>query len=504
MSRRLLSLIRGCVHCTVSFVQRRPVIALVLLMTVYSCYFSYYTVIKHATYHSYAYDLGIYMQSLWTTVSGHGLFYTSLWEGSRFAYHCEPILFLILPIYKVLPRAETLLVLQSVCLASSALPLYLIARRLIGPWYAIAISASFLLNPGLHSVNSFDFHATALAIPLLLWCFHLFITGRYRTALVVALLAAMCRENVALVLVFMGLFCWWRNGRCRGRGIGWTTTIPHDRKVVFPLLLAGLATVWLLVAVFVVVPHFNETGAYFGFARYRGFVSDLFMNAQDKLAYVLVLLGPVLLTPLLDVAALTLALPALAQNLLSSKANMYSLGFNHAALVLPGLYIAAVYGVKSLLDCGARHSVAVGRRLMFLMTVASVTIALVSSPSPLALGTSMFRYGEHQRTLDAVVDIIPPEASVYTQNDCFPHVCQRLHAYAGTPQPRADMFEFYDGKYDFILMDTTSEQCTLNFATKKSIERLEKEYGVYADSDGVFLYKLGFEGVPIEIPQDLS
>ena len=48
-------------------------------------------------------------------------------------------------------------------------------------------------------------------------------------------------------------------------------------------------------------------------------------------------------------------------------------------------------------------------------------------------------------------------------------------------------------------MDTTSEQCTLDFATPASLERLDREYGVYAQGDGVILYRRGYHGESIDL-----
>ena len=62
-----------------------------VLVVGYVVFFSRYTCLNHQTYQTYAYDLGIYMQSLWNTIHGNGLMFTSLWEGSRFMCHFEPV-----------------------------------------------------------------------------------------------------------------------------------------------------------------------------------------------------------------------------------------------------------------------------------------------------------------------------------------------------------------------------------------------------------------------------
>ena len=112
----------------------------------------------------------------------------------------------------------------------------------------------------------------------------------------------------------------------------------------------------------------------------------------------------------------------------------------------------------------------------------------------------MPRLTSHQATLQQAISLIPEDASVYTHNDLFPHICQRLHAYATIPEQGLDFFEFYGGNYDYILVDLTSEQSILRWGSKQSLERLESEYGIYAQGDGIYLYKRDYHGEALAIP----
>ncbi|MBA2448913.1 MAG: DUF2079 domain-containing protein, partial [Chloroflexi bacterium] len=88
---------------------------------------------EHATYNSTSRDIGVYLQVLWNT--GHGQpFSTTLLESNRIhlAEHLAPLLALLAPGYAVAPDPRWLLVLQQASLALSAVPIYLLARRLLG------------------------------------------------------------------------------------------------------------------------------------------------------------------------------------------------------------------------------------------------------------------------------------------------------------------------------------------------------------------------------------
>ena len=88
--------------------------------------------------------------------------------------HFDPILLLLAPAYLIAPNAETLLIIQSVWLASGAIPLFLLASRVIrSSWVALVIAGAYLLHPALHGINMYEFHSLALVVPLLFWVVYL-------------------------------------------------------------------------------------------------------------------------------------------------------------------------------------------------------------------------------------------------------------------------------------------------------------------------------------------
>ncbi len=478
----------------------RAIVVVVSLMCAYAAYFSYFAILKHLSFHSFAYDLGIFTQYFWMTLNGHGLFYTSVLESSMFAWHFQPILFLILPLYALWPHPETLLVLQSVFLALGALPVFLIARDRLGEVAGVVFAGLYLLYPALHGVNSFDFHPVALAIPMLLWLFWALRQGRYRQAFVWAVLAMMCKENVTLVVVFLG-FYWWYVARGDSSFDSNWRALPLQREAVAPLLLSTFGAVWFVVAVGVVIPHFSLSGAYPYFSRYGyGFsVTMLLFDSTLKAQYLHALLSPLGFVPLLSPPALLIAAPILAQNLLTSHLDQCRIVYHYSALIIPWVFVAAVQGVRRVASIGGVRQPETTRWLLAILVLCSVFATLLVSPSPLALDYPMPRLGPHESVLNDAIAMIPDSASVYTQNDRFSHVCERRFAYVHLPQPGVNMFEFYGGRYDFILMDTTSEQCTLDFATQESLNTLESEYGIYASGDGVCLYKRGYDGETLDL-----
>ena len=97
----------------------RPLAA--LLIVLYFAVYSLLSLLRHATYHSFGFDLGLYDQVFWNTV--HGRWWESTMSlglaqpHSYFGDHFSPIFFAILPIYALFPHPQTLLVVQTAFIA---------------------------------------------------------------------------------------------------------------------------------------------------------------------------------------------------------------------------------------------------------------------------------------------------------------------------------------------------------------------------------------------------
>src|SRR6185437_3924228 len=93
-------------------------------------------------------DLALMDQLVWTT--GHGAFMRTTLQGvfdTFMAYHFEPFMALISPLYALFPSAGTLVVLQTIGLGLSAIPLGLWARkRLEAGLAAVLVALAFLLS----------------------------------------------------------------------------------------------------------------------------------------------------------------------------------------------------------------------------------------------------------------------------------------------------------------------------------------------------------------------
>ncbi len=183
---------------------KRDACLVFLAMSLYILIFSHYTILKHYTFCSYAWDLGIFAQALYSTIYHGKLFYYTVENyvnpsNNFFAIHFSPILFILIPFYALYPKPETLLVLQTTILAAGAIPLYLISREILKNRISIVPPLIYLLYPALHGGNWFDFHPQAF-IPLLVFSLFYFYLKKHLLTSLYRFFLHYLLENMLLLL----------------------------------------------------------------------------------------------------------------------------------------------------------------------------------------------------------------------------------------------------------------------------------------------------------------
>ena len=336
------------------FRRRFTLLLVILLIAAYAAFFSAYTIARHASLESHAYDLGNADQAVWNTAHGRPLAFTN-WEGrartfkagTRLAMHVEPIYFLIAPLYWVWSDPRALLVLQATVVALGALPAYWLARAQLGDGApALVFPIVYLLFPALQAANRFDFHAVTLASAFLLFAAYGLLSRRTSLFLVSSLLAAATKEEIPLLIAMMGLYAAFVQRRWR-----------------LGLAVAAVGVLWSLIAVLVIVPAFNTSGRSPYLNYYEGangadptgaavslswaLFGRLFTSANAE--YVVRLLLPTGGLSLFSPATLALLAPSLAINLLSDNPQMHELErFHYAASLAPLVVVSAIMGTAWL------------------------------------------------------------------------------------------------------------------------------------------------------------
>ena len=338
---------------------RQQLIAWWLLLFAVGAYaleMSYQAMLRYDVFKATAFDLGNMDQVLWNTIHGRWFQFTNQandWYGppTRLALHFEPILLPLSLLYAFRADPHILLVFQTLALASGALPVFLLTRKYIPEWpfIAVAMAIAYLLSPALFGLNIFDFHPISLATPLLLYAVLALTYKRYGWFLLACILAASCKEDIPFSLAILGLFLIWKYKLPR---LGIALTIG--------------SLLWSFVAFAIIIPHFYP-GAQHNNFWYRYEVlgsspSDAIGNVilhpwllfttfitLDRFYYLAGLLRSTGFLCLLAPEWLLLAIPTLAENLLSTDYLLYSGVYHYNATIIPFVMLAAIHGTRRLI-----------------------------------------------------------------------------------------------------------------------------------------------------------
>ena len=383
----------------------------------YALLFSFVTVTHHLTFRTHALDLGYYVQLTWNLSRGQGP-YVSLPEMNAWGDHLSPIMYLFAPAFLILPGAPVLLVAQSVALAAGALPVFGIARYYLGDERpAAAFALLYLVNPSLHGINVRDFHAAALAIPLILTAMYCALICRPWLFAAAVGMTLMTREDATIPVAGLGAWL----AVCRGQWLAGAGLAVGALGLLFSEVR------WI-------IPHYRGQ-AYPHLARYvylGGSLGEILLTlvrhplrvlgvvfSSGRIVYLLAMLGPLAFLPLLAPGALLGVAPPLFQNLLGSDPVLHSYRTQYQSFVLPFFILGAIVGYKRVMVAGA------GRWGAAIMTVAfALSLALAASAANDLAVARWWPTGE-QREAYGVMARIPAAASVSAQDRYVPHVSLR-------------------------------------------------------------------------------
>jgi uncharacterized membrane protein len=404
----------------------RPRALLWAAIAAYAAGFGALSILRHRAFNTGRFDLGNMVQAVWSTAHGHPLRVTGL-DGdqvSRLGAHVDPVLALFAPLWWLWPSPDLLLTAQAIAIALGAVPVFrLAARHLDSERAALYLSLAYLLYPATQWLTLNEFHPVALACPLLLWCIDLLDQDRLAAFVPVAVLAALTKEEVGLVVAGLGV--WYAIARGRRRA---------------GLVIAGAGFAWSAVAVWLIIPHFNEGQSSF-FGRYEGvggspsgIVRTAFTDPVRLLEaafdhqgvhYLLQLGLPLLAVFLLAPVLLVAAAPELALNLLSSVPTQSSIHFHYTAAEIPILVAAAVFGAARL----PFRATTVTGAILIAALIGNWRLGAIpwwrDVPGGETLQTHESRVGEHDRITARALRLIPDGAVVSATNSIAAHLSAR-------------------------------------------------------------------------------
>ncbi len=400
-----------------------------------------YSLTRHYTFKTSAYDIGDFEQALYNFIH-HGRLLVTLAPPHVLqpwlAVHFSPILYAVAPLYMLFPDTKTLLILHSALIPLAAWPLYLALREILKSAMPAALLAIvYLINPFVWNAAIWDFHEIAFA-PLFFACGFLAVVKRNRAGLVFScIMLMMVKEHYGLA-VFGFALLWYAQTR--------------ELRTALLLGLGGLLLMALVVGF--IMPLLNPHGAHLMMQT----VSDVKLNRyqwlshpfsadilwQDFLVnqavYVVVLLVPLLLLPLHAGMWLLPGIADAAANVLSLNPIMRTPYAYHNAALIVVLIVA--FGITL-----AKRNTIQQRKTLTLVIIGQAVLVIAFSVVPWLSPRNPWEFGavqlgyttEDQEAVNEINGIVR-RSGILVQNNVGGHFATQLNVFQF---PDAGLCEHY-------------------------------------------------------------
>jgi uncharacterized membrane protein len=295
--------------------------------------------LRHDHFGSFDYDLGMYDQGIWLLARGSG--FMTVRGMHVFGHHANIGYLLLVPFYWLGAGPNFLDFVNTLGVVACVVPLFLMVRDgLRSRWAALGVCLAFLFHyvPGWMVQETF--HVENVAAPFILGALWAAWAGKWRWYWPMVAFALIWKEDVALVIVVVGLIvaCTTRQWR---RG----------------LLTTVVGALWFVFCVKVFIPFFSPDGAVFDnlFGSLGKNATEVAVNAISEPSMTVRilqahgaepaavdLLRPYLMTSFVAPHMLLMGLPQFIVNLLSIQSFTWETKFHYMMFPYLGVLMGSV------------------------------------------------------------------------------------------------------------------------------------------------------------------
>ncbi|MDQ2865026.1 MAG: DUF2079 domain-containing protein [Candidatus Eremiobacteraeota bacterium] len=353
-------------------------------------------------------DFGIFAQ---TAASAFGCFCNTV-EGSHWAYHFSPILYLAGAVVGFVRSPFALIALQSIACALTLPPLYALVRRSSNVSIARMATVVGFAYPALAGLAFNDFHENDFAPASILWMVWAFERGLPVAACGFAALALCVKEDQAVFLIAAGVAVF---ARFRG-----------TRFARAGLFVAALSACVLWQYFAYVQPHAAAHAVWAPSRFYAWTMQDvrpfLTIGLLQRVGFIALTFVPLVFLPFRSRLMWLAALP-LGEVLLSRMPTTFTMGTHYAGAWIGWVLAAFALVVRRMPELQARRA---------LCWCAALCVVEFIVADPLHPGLNLRGIEARDVRLDAALSALSPYVAVSTQEEAYTHLA--------LSNPRATVF----------------------------------------------------------------
>ena len=390
------------------------------LVAIYAAYFVALTVRTQMAMGTSAFDFGLYDQGIWLMSRGKTPFVT-LMGRNLLGDHTSFVLLPLVPLYWLFSSTSTLFVVQSIAIAAGALPVFWYSRKALqSEILGAAMVAVYLLHPAVSFTALENFHPDAFLGLFVGMAVYGAIERRWRIYLVFVVLAMLVKEDVALVIVPLGIW----------------VALRRDVKRGIATIVGALAAMAFFF--FVWMKHFTGVALRnswrIPFGGFSGLLETTFtrpwklvahLASDGRPTYLFQMLAPVGFAFVTAPEVVAIGGVVLFTNILSTFWYQYNIEYHYSLVVVPMIVIGTAYALSR-----ARQNAR--RILVALVLGTSLLSALVWSPLPGARTEVQAWRTDHPAVPAArkLFALIPADAKISVYHQLAGQLARRQYIYS--------------------------------------------------------------------------
>ncbi len=511
----------------------------VSIAVIFSILFSYYSILKAFTINAYGFDLGLYSQSLYSAIHGQ-FFYTNLIGESYLAEHFSPFMFLLVIPYYFYPSPYILLILQSIFLSFSIIPLYYISKIILESArekslypkniniMSLILAISFILSPLTESPVYFDFHLMVFLPFFFFMSFYFFLKGnKIMNGVFLALIVSLHASFIFIVAMLLLMEFIWNINKYNNKKEkikGFSFFIIFTFILLFYYIFASFMKGYINDITNIQVFISGSTGAasksitgLFYMTLFNPSRMFYFLQSNYLLKILFVLLAFMGVDFLFINYPLGLlpAIPYFAFAMLSTYIPYYFIGFQYSMMLIPFVFLSGILGASRVITRINKNPARIKKikrnfRNSFIAIISFAIVAfIVLSPiSPLSVEPNSIHAlindnsgmpREKQNFIYNISSDIGKNSSVITGNTIFPLLYSDLNATAFPYSP----VNLTVPHYKYLIADFNNSQTYVKNYKNISLANLASEYissgyyGIYAEGYGVIVLERNYTEKPV-------
>jgi len=412
--------------------------------------------IRHILFNSHGFDLGIFDNGIYLISQGKTP-YVSFLKFHILGDHAAWILYLIAPLYFILPSIYWLFIIQAFALSIALIPIWHLGKSMnLSDAKTKTVCLIYILYPLIFNVNLFDFHPEVIAVPLLFFALLSVQLNKLFWFIISIILILGCKAVLALTILMMGI---------------WLMIFNSHKIYGFIAIFSGI--LWFIIATQIIIPTFSgeEAAAVSRYAFLGDSVTEIILNlflqpqiilshlfTLANLEYLFLLFIPVI--PVLAWQKFTYLIPSLPTfflNLITEYQPQKDLVHQYSLPIIPFLILTIIASLaydKTLLNSSIKI------RIWSIITFLALAKYIYFFPNNLYLKNL-----HTWKASNLAISQINSKNSVFTSPQYAPHLTHRETIELAIDNINYDQIN----NYDYILLNLDNPT---GYSSQEDIQKL--------------------------------